>query len=323
MECGLKRRVAISGLGLFCEPIASELERSGSEWKPSILFTNSRAEVFAALFKLMRADVWYTIGSPISDRWLELAARILRKPRVMHWVGSDIETVRRSPRFRPRFTEMRVLHLSEVEWTARELRSYGIDSHIAPIPPRKMGRICPLPETFTILLYVPRTRASFYGCREYVDLMRHFAGKPVRFVIVGGGKVDIPPGVDATNLQWCDDLDPVYQDATVLVRFTQRDGLSLMVLEALAYGRYVIWSQPFEFSTAAQSYEDIRTELERLLERHLRGELPVRDDAAEAVQRRYDVRRCVGNIAQALTIALGRPRADSGRVQVQESVETA
>jgi len=247
----LKRRVAISGLGLFCEAIAEELVRSRSDWEPDILWTNSRAEVIASLFKLLRADVWYTVGSPVSDRWLELLARILRKPRVIHWVGSDIETVRRTGNLRSRLTAARVTHLSEVEWTAGELRSYGIDSHIVPIPPRNMGQLCPLPEKFTVLLYVPRTRAKFYGCSQYLELMQHFSGRPVRFLIVGGGKVDIPRGVDAQNLEWRDDLDAVYRDATVLVRFTQRDGLSLMVLEALAYGRYVVWSQAFEWSTFA------------------------------------------------------------------------
>src|SRR5438270_14026225 len=151
--------------------------------------------------------------------------------------------------------------------------------------------------------------------------MRHFAGKPVRFLIVGGGRLDIPPGVDERNLHWCDDLDAVYRNATVLVRFTQRDGLSLMVLEALAYGRYVVWSQPFEFSTRASNYEEIRSELERLLDLHLKAELAPRSGVADTIRRRFDVKRCVADIADAWTIALGAPHMPVEAPQTYERAE--
>jgi len=301
------QRVAISGLGLFCASVAEQLQKRDTGWEPCILRTSSRLEVLTSVVNLMRSDLWYSIGSPVSDRWVDMAARFLRKPRVLHWVGTDIETIRRAPELRKHFIHDRVTHLTEVQWTANELRSYGIDSHIVPLAPRSpAGQVYPLPSTFTILLYVPRTRAAFYGRLEYERLMQHFAGKPVRFLVVGGGQVKVPPGVDVRNLGWRDQLDGPYRDSTVLLRFTPRDGLSLMVLEALSYGRYVLWSQDFSHSTLVQRYEDIERELDMLLASHLRGELQPRTDAAEMIRRQYDVGCCLDRIIAAWRSSLSR-----------------
>lgn len=301
------QRVAISGLGLFCASVADQLQKRDTGWEPCILRTSSRLEVLTSVVNLIRSDLWYSIGNPVSDRWVDLAARILRKPRVLHWVGTDIETIRRTPELRRHFTNDRVTHLTEVQWTANELRSFGIDSHIVPLPPRSpAGRVYPLPEKFTILLYVPRTRAAFYGRLEYERLMKHFAGKPVRFLVVGGGQLQVPEGVDVQNLGWRDHLDACYRESTVLLRFTARDGLSLMVLEALSYGRHVLWSQDFPHSTLVERYEDIERELDALLERHLKGELLPRKDAAEMIRVHYDVGRCVDDIIGAWRASLSQ-----------------
>lgn len=301
------QRVAISGLGFFCAAVAEQVERRQPNWETAILRTNSRLEVLTSMLTLARADVWYSIGSPVADRWLDFVARVLRKPHVLHWVGSDIDTVRRQPNARRIFNDGRMTHLTEVQWTANELRRYGIDSHIVPLPPRNpAGAVYPLPDVFTIMLYVPRTRADFYGRCEYERLMAHYAYRPVRFLIVGGGHVDVPPGVDARNLGWRDRLEEAYRETTVLVRFTERDGLALMVLEALSFGRYVLWSQDFPHTTTVRSYDDMRRELDDLLARHDAGKLQPRQDAAEMVRSHYSADRCLSEITEVWSAALGR-----------------
>jgi len=295
-----KRRVAISGLGLFSAEVAKHVESAHSDWKPAMLSTNSRLEVLASLFTLLRSDVWYSIGSPVTDRWVYLFARLLRKPRVIHWVGSDIEYFRNTKTLHKQLRGRAIKHLSEVTWTADELRDLGLSSEIVPLPLRHYsGWIKPLPERFTILLYLPKTRPEFYGKREYERMLRYFASEGVRVFVVGGGRLDAPAGVEVHNLGWRDDLRSIFEEVTVLIRLTPRDGLSLMVLEALSFGRYVMWSKPFQHAIHIRSRRDLVDSLQELLDRHRAGTLEPQRDAAEMVRAQYASELAVDKILAA------------------------
>lgn len=294
------RRVVISGLGLFCGDIAQNTRRVAPEWEPRILRTGSRLEVLTSIYSLIRSDVWYSIGSPITDRWLHLVARLLRKPRVIHWVGSDIAGLCDQPQLRQLLTGPHVMHLAEVEWTAAQLRSLGFHPRIAPLPPRQANGTCrPLPERFTIMLYVPRTRSEFYGRRSFEQLMHRLRGKPIRYVIVGGGSLDAPEDVEVSNLGWRDRLGDVYEEVTALIRYTPRDGLSLMVLEALSFGRHVLWTQDFPFTRPIHSYHDMEREIMALYEAHERGKLEPQAAGSELVHRNYSPDTCTLAISKA------------------------
>jgi hypothetical protein len=295
-----KRKVAISGLGLFSAEVAKHVERQRSDWKTSILSTNSRLEVFASLFTLLRSDVWYSIGSPVTDRWVYLFARLLRKPRVIHWVGSDIEYFRNTKALHKQLRAAAIKHLTEVAWTAEELRDLGVSSEIVPLPLRHYsGEVKPLPDRFTILLYLPKSRPEFYGKREYEKMLRHFASEPIRVFVVGGGRLEAPAGMEVHNLGWRDDLRAIFEQVTVLIRLTPRDGLSLMVLEALSFGRYVMWSKPFPHSIQIRSQRDLVESLRRLLEQHRNGTLEPQRDAAEMIRSRYSSELAVDKILAA------------------------
>ncbi len=140
------------------------------------------------------------------------------------------------------------------------------------------------------MLYVPRTRADFYGRQSFKLLMRRLADKSIRYVVVGGGDIDAPAGISVENLGWRDNLHSVYENATVLIRNTPRDGLSLMVLEALSYGRYVLWTQDFPHTREIHSYSDMEREIRALYAEHERGILQPQAAAAEMIAARYGAR---------------------------------
>ena len=298
-------RVAMSGLGLFCGEIAQNALRFTPEWQPRILRTNSRLDVRASIYSLALCDVWYSIGSPITDRWVHAAARLLRKPRVIHWVGSDIAGLYDRPELRALVSGPNVMHLAEAGWTAAQLCHLGFTARIAPLPPRHAnGEAKPLPETFTIMLYVPTTRSDFYGRRSFEHLMRRLAGKNVKYVVVGGGTINVPDGIEIENLGWRDSLHDVYERVSVLIRYTPRDGLSLMVLEALSFGRQVLWTQEFPFTRQISTYYDMESEILTLYEMHERGELEPATAASEMVRRQYAPSICTIAIARAWFDAL-------------------
>lgn len=294
-----KRRVAISGLPLFCGQVAACTKELVPQWDPHLLRTGSRLEVLTAIWTLASCDVWYSIGSPVTDRWLYLAARLLRKPHVVHWVGSDITSLS-VPRLRKAVSGHEVFHLAEISWTAEQLREYGLLAQIAPLPPRYRRSQCvPLPEKFTLLLYVPRTRMDFYGRRTFERLMKRLAGRDVRYLIVGGGELSVPQGSDVQNLGWRDTLDDVYAQTTALIRYTERDGLSLMVLEALSFGRHVLWTQPFPFVRRITTDADIEREVLVMLEAHHSGLLQPQQEASLLIDTRYGSAECTRAIVNA------------------------
>ena len=311
---GERRHVAISGLDLFTAQVVRDLERRPSGWLADPLPMHSRLEVLSSTLSLAKSDVWYSIGAPIGDRGLHLLARMLAKPRVIHWVGTDIVALRNDARLRRWCRHRNVHNLAEATWTIEELNTLGIEAKLAPLPPRLTPvELKPLPSTFTVLFYIPKTRGEFYGRREYERLMRAFAHRNIRFFVVGGGECYAPPGVDVTRLGWRTTLAEVYPETSVLIRFTPRDGLSLMTLEALAHGRHVLWTQTFPFVRRVRAYDELEKELGELLDAHERGELTAQDDAARYIAQTYSTTRCIDTIAQAWDDAARAPRGAVAR----------
>lgn len=296
---GKTRRVAISGLDLFAAEMAAQVERLHPDWQASILRTRSRLEVVISLWNLGRSDLWYSIGNPMSDRWLDLFARAIGIPRVMHWVGSDIETLRNSDALRRGVSAPWIRHLTEVDWTAAELAELGLDSEIAPLPLRhRTGGVKPLPERFTILLYLPATRTAFYGQSQFEYLLSELRHEDIRVFVVGGGTLETRPEMEVVNLGWRGNLQDVYEQSTLLIRLTPRDGLSLMVLEALSFGRHVIWSKPFTFVTSVCERQALVDSVRALIQRHREGRLFPQYVAAETIARCYSDEAAVDRIVE-------------------------
>jgi hypothetical protein len=294
---GHRKRVAISGFGLFCAEVAKNIERLHPDWEAQILRPTSRIEVLTALLHLCSTDIWYSIGSPIESRWMHYAAQLLHIPRVMHWVGSDIESARSDEKLRQAILSAKAMHLTEIDWTARELADLGLASRIVPLPTRHQGGgVKPLPERFTIMLYLPKSRSEFYGRHAYERLLHDVAPAAPRVFVVGGGTLSAPHSVEIVNCGWRSDLREIYEQSTLLIRCTPHDGLALMVVEALSFGRHVIWSKPFPYVTEISTYEQVLSAVRDLLSRHDRGALHAQYNAAEMVRERYATDRCVREI---------------------------
>ena len=123
-----------------------------------------------------------------------------------------------------------------------------------------------------------------------------FSNRRIHFIVVGGGEIHAPPGISVENLGWRFSLTDVYARCSALLRFTSHDGLSIMVLEALAFGRHVLWTQRFPFVRQVLTPEQIVQSLDELLTLHARGELQPQLNAAEFVRTAYDREKCVRRI---------------------------
>jgi hypothetical protein len=77
-----------------------------------------------------------------------------------------------------------------------------------------------------------------------------------------------------------------------------------MVLEALSFGRHVIWTQEFPFVHTVTSYTELERNVRELLALHRAGQLQPQRAAAQLIEEQYAPEPCVRAIAQAWNDAL-------------------
>ncbi len=117
------------------------------------------------------------------------------------------------------------------------------------------------PQKFTVLVYLPETRPEFYGA----DIVRRLiqTQQQMHFLILGKNPCsEARPNLTVRAIDFERDMDAVYNESSVLLRLTEHDGLSNMVLEALANDLPVVWTYhlPHVF-TVRRRYRDVESML--------------------------------------------------------------
>ena len=131
----------------------------------------------------------------------------------------------------------------------------GIESTVVRLLPRRLeAEILPLPQRPAVLSYWQDFRPQFYRADLVMELARRFADVPFYIVGAAGDGVSNPP----PNVEFLGnvaDMEPIYAKTTVLVRILEHDSLSAMVLEAIARGRYVMYSETFPHTFEVRTLE--------------------------------------------------------------------
>ena len=96
-------------------------------------------------------------------------------------------------------------------------------------------------------------------------------------------------------------MRPLYEEARVLVRPTKRDGLCRMVLEALGYGRQVVWTQPFPAVYHVSGDDELLSATKQALT------AGINQAGYELILRHFDRRRNIYRLAEIYRLLLGRP----------------
>lgn len=180
--------------------------------------------------------------------------KIINKPVVLRWVGTDVTELSLIHAFI--FSKLVNTHLAVSPWLVDELETKGIKAEWLFIPPViKPDREYPLPQEFTVLSYFGERRNKFYGSDIVEKLAENMPD--THFIIVGEPEKKLClPNIKYYGFVTPEKMADLYTQSTVLVRLTRHEGLGLMVIEALSYGRHVIFSHIFPECFYAKTYDE-------------------------------------------------------------------
>ncbi len=266
-------RVGIGGLRRNVDVIATLIEGTTSfviVRQPSLRGRVSPWTLIRRLWEYAgEIDLYYGISYGQWPRYL--FTRLRGGKTVCHWAGTDVLRILQRPFYRWWFQAVIRhcidCHLVVSENLAEELATLGIQTQLIPLVSNLMpGETVPLPDTFSILAYLPAGRGDFYGGPIVYTLAAQHPEWQVYIV----GRDPTPEGKALSNVVELGpdaDMCKVYPRITVLVRPTFHDGLPRMVLEALSWGRYVVFSRPFPHCEIGRTLDEITRTLREIEKR--------------------------------------------------------
>jgi glycosyltransferase involved in cell wall biosynthesis len=288
-------RIAVTGLPFFGTRVALTLREAGL----AAYFIPTLREAVREprnLRRMAKADLVYAIGPSIEKRSPLAMLSLLRKRIVIHWVGSDVEYAIEA--WRHGKSSERLIHdathWADASWLAEEIRPIGVQAEERPLPmPIAFGVPAPMPEEHGVLISLPREPHSAYDVEGTLEVVAALPG--VRFSLVGGYEppVSLP---NLSNLGFVDGMASVYRDHSVFLRLMRHDALSHSVVEALSFGRRVVWSYPLPGVDQASGVEDAISALQRIT-----NSQPALNEAGLATAERYRPGVIIPDAVAALT----------------------
>jgi len=287
-------RIAVTGLPFFGQRVAATLRREGFEarYVPEARAALRRPRRLA---HLLRAQVVYAIGPSIERRGpLDLVSR-LGKRIVVHWVGTDVEYGIRAMEQGSASARLvqQAVHWADAPWLAAELADAGIDAEVRPLPmPIAIGEETPMPDEHRVLIYLPKQPGSAH---DVAGTLRVVAALPeLAFTVVGGY---VPEGrlANLRNEGYVTDMASQYREHSILLRLTHHDGLSHSVIEALSFGRHVVWTHAMDGVHRVSDADEAVAMLRTLTEAR-----PSLNTAGLAAAAEFETNKIVGPVSEAL-----------------------
>jgi glycosyltransferase involved in cell wall biosynthesis len=274
----------LTGYPHHVRAIARFVNQYASRWKiiPEGVKLGARNR---ALSSVPFVDALVAFGGPAPDAMVSALVRRRKKPIAVVWAGSDVLEVRGSPDEIARIRTRGYRHVACSAALANELCELGIEAtELRLVVAEPHLPMPPLPPKFSVLAYAPNTREYLYGVDILLELTRRLP--QIHFDIIGGFRTTDPlPNVSFHG--WLDDVTPMIDASTVVVRPTRHDGMPLVVLEALARGRYAIWSQQLEGTILGASADEIAAELTALHRAHETGRLGLNEAGVQAITKTF------------------------------------
>lgn len=172
--------------------------------------------------------------------------------KIVHFVGADIYWLRKFPfeslKYLTGALKLSVDHiLCENEIAQKELREFGIESEIVPIPPYSNFEVRPLPAEFRVAtLLTSKSDFDKYCFEPTLSIIR--AMPDIQFASYGDGDSDINyPNLKCYGELERKDYEKFVYDNSCLLRLTRHDTMPMASNEFIMAGRNVITNIPAKF----------------------------------------------------------------------------
>jgi glycosyltransferase involved in cell wall biosynthesis len=280
--------VSVHGLPAFCQKLSPLL--CSDRWRVPYHSPFTVSGLAARFADLVHADLVYTWGGRITyGKFTRLARLLGKKKLIMLWCGSDVLFAQQQlDAGIPIESWIRdKIHWSVSPIMAEEVRALGLEceyvqaSFVDPVLNPK-----PLARKFSVLAYAPSfKKAQLYGLDRVLEVATRLPD--VEFNIVGIMDEIVPVCPQNVLVHAHIDLNQFYEQSTVLYRPVRHDGVSFMVLEALAHGRHVVYTRPFPATILVNDLEQTCLELAKLRDLHNAGNLSLNVPGLEVIARDY------------------------------------
>lgn len=277
------RRAVVVGYPYYARYVAQLVETHGERWDLEP-YASTRMATLRALWAIRSADALVAVGGPGPGAMLAEAAAACRTPVAVMWVGSDVLAATHATAEPVAGCE--TYHATDARWLADELRPLGIDARYLPLTSADCtGDVAPLPAAFKVLTYLPEPKRIFYGEGRVYALARAMPG--VEFVVIGRGSFNPDAPRNVTFRGHVADVAAQIDASTVLLRLADHDGQSMLVLEALARGRHVVWNYEFPGVRIARTTDAALAALQALERAHAAHALETNDIGRAYVRRNF------------------------------------
>lgn len=238
-------------------------------------------------------NIFHLISSPLP---VIKKLRHYSKPIFYHWIGTDVYRFYNDYFFKRNLKKIiinssKVFNLVVSENLKCELEKFDINSKILPLTKLKViDDLPPMPSKFSVLTYIPKKRWDFYNGDLINELSLRLPDIDFHLLAVGedhSGK----PNVFYYN--FVEDSSSFYKKCSVLLRLTLHDGLPKMVLEALSYGRQVLWNESFPYCFQVKDLNECIEVLKKL-----KSDCPINIEGKKFVDDSFSESKIIGDYYQ-------------------------
>lgn len=314
----MNQKILLIGQEFWVRQIAAGLERfAGLEVASIEVGRRLNISPLVAIQRLRSASLVLRVGfRPGARTWRGKIADVLIEAasspstiRATYWIGTDVQQARTEARFGfhpmrwrdPRKEGRR--NIAGSKPLVDELRAIGIDAELMEFPWTPFcyqSPIPPLPNTFTILSYVPDTRYQFYFGPLIIEAARRLPH--VAFEVMGGsGEWCKDPPSNLRFLGWVSNPAGPFARAACVLRLVEHDSIGGTAVEGLMLGRSVLYSGELPGSQkVAPDLDQVVDAIEAMFQRHASGVLQLDIEGAKWARDYFDPARRFAALAEFL-----------------------
>lgn len=231
---------------------------------------NRIARAFSFAMGVISVDVVYFTYIEQRTAFYAKIAKLLGKKVVYHWAGTDVLNYLNHPEWLNKWNPKVDIHLAYAPNLQNELKTLGIDSRVFTIVPKLRLELAAMPEKHAVLLSIPDDKlglAEFYGYETMIKVIEEFPS--LEFVVVRSSHPEKYPYNNVRHmgvLTW-DEMEKVYDNVSVVIRYPEHDGLSLLLMESTIKGKHMLYRYELPHTIHVSSFEDICVKLRKLIEK--------------------------------------------------------